>query len=211
MHKIATWAQTVLLPTLGPLGLFVAAFLDSSFLSLPEINDLLVVTAAIAQPATAWVAVAMATLGSYAGCVVLWWLGRRGGEALLVRRFGRERSERARAAFHRWDILALAVPALLPPPMPFKLFVLAAAVFAVPFPRFTATILISRGLRYASWSVLGLLYGRQALEMLTALEAWSARRLPVILGVLIGLTAVAVSLYVLRRKGRGAADAGKPD
>jgi membrane protein YqaA with SNARE-associated domain len=209
MHRIAIWAQTVLVPTLGPLGLFVVAFLDSSFLSLPEINDLLVVTAAIAEPATAWVAVAMATLGSFVGCAVLWWLGRRGGEAVLVRRFGRERAEQARAAFHRWDILALAVPALLPPPMPFKIFVLASGVFAFPFARFAATILISRGLRYASWSVLGLLYGQRALGMLQALDAWSERRLPAILAVSLALAAVAVSLYLLRRRGRGAPGVGE--
>jgi len=209
MHKIAIWAQTVLVPTLGPLGLFVVAFLDSSFLSLPEINDLLVVSAAIAEPATAWVAVVMATAGSLAGCSVLWWLGGRGGEAVLVRRFGRERAERARAAFDRWDILALAVPALLPPPMPFKIFVLASGVFAFPFPRFAFTILISRGLRYASWAVLGILYGERALEMLRALDAWSESRLPAILGALLALTALAVSLYFLRRRGRSAADVGE--
>jgi len=209
MHRIAIWAQTVLVPTLGPLGLFVVAFLDSSFLSLPEINDLLVVTASIADPATAGVAIAMATLGSFAGCAVLWWLGRRGGEALLVRRFGRDRAEQARAAFHRWDVLALAVPALLPPPMPFKIFVLASGVFAFPFLRFSATILISRGLRYAAWSVLGLVYGPRALEMLKALDAWSERRLPVILAVSVGLTVAAVSLYLLRRRARAAAGVGE--
>jgi membrane protein YqaA with SNARE-associated domain len=208
MHRIAIWAQTVLVPTLGPLGLFVVAFLDSSFLSLPEINDLLVVTAAIARPASAWVAVAMATLGSFGGCAVLWWLGRRGGEALLARRFGRERAERARAAFRRWDILALAVPALLPPPMPFKIFVLASGVFGFPFLRFATTILVSRGLRYASWSVLGLIYGQPALEMLRAIDAWSERRMPAILGVLLALTAAA-SLYLLRRRGRRAAGVGE--
>jgi hypothetical protein len=93
--------------------------------------------------------------------------------------------------------------------MPFKIFVLASGVFAFPFARFAATILISRGLRYASWSVLGLLYGQRALGMLQALDAWSERRLPAILAVSLALAAVAVSLYLLRRRGRGAPGVGE--
>ncbi len=201
--------QTALVPALGPFGLFVVAFLDSSFLSLPEINDFLVVTASVGRPATAWIAVTMATLGSLVGCGVLWWLGQRGGEALLVRRFGQERADQARAAFQRWDILAVAVPAVLPPPMPFKVFVLAAGVFAFPFRRFALTVLVSRGLRYAFWSMLGVLYGEQALELLKGLDAWPSKRLPVILGVSVVLTVVGLSMYLLRRRSRPPPDASE--
>ena len=70
MQRLIAWIQTVLVPTLGPFGLFLVAFFDSSFLSMPEINDILVVTAA-PDPATAWIYVLMATLGSLAGCLVL--------------------------------------------------------------------------------------------------------------------------------------------
>ena len=84
MHGIVVWIQTVLIPTLGPFGLFVVAFFDSSFLSVPEINDVLVVTSSAGHPATAWMYVLAATLGSLAGCSALWYIGRRGGEALTV-------------------------------------------------------------------------------------------------------------------------------
>src|SRR5207245_1761824 len=116
MEKIVLWVQNVLLPTLGPAGLFVVAFFDSSFLSLPEINDILVVTSCSLDPRSAWIPITMATLGSLAGCSVLWEIGRRGGEPLLERRFGKAQVARTRTAFERWDLLALIVPALLPPP-----------------------------------------------------------------------------------------------
>ena len=128
MYRVLSWIQGVLIPQLGPLGLVAVAFLDSSFLSLPEINDILVVSAALANPATAWLPITLTTLGSVTGCSVLWFMGRRGGEALLERRFGRERTARTREAYRRWGILALAVPALFPPPVPFKIFVLMAGV-----------------------------------------------------------------------------------
>ena len=189
MHKLLSWIQFVLVPWLGAPGVFLAAFLDSSFLSLPEINDMIVVAAAVAHPETCWRVAVMATLGSLGGCVVLWWLGRRGGEAFLVRRFGAVRVGRTRAAFERWDVLALAVPALLPPPMPFKIFVLSAGAFGVSLRRFVLTLTVARGLRYLFWTLLGLLYGEEALATLKAVDRWCAER-----AVLLGLVAVAVAL-----------------
>ena len=148
MQKFIAWIQAVLIPTLGPFGLFLVAFVDSSFFSIPEVNDLLVITAAMNDPKTAWVSVAMATLGSLAGCLVLYWIGLRGEETLLVKRFGEEKTRRARETFERFEILALAVPAVLPPPAPFKIFVLAAGVFELSLRKFVVTILLARGLRY---------------------------------------------------------------
>jgi len=159
MEKIVLWIQNVLLPTLGPAGLFVVAFFDSSFLSLPEINDILVVSSCSLNPRSAWIPITLATLGSLAGCSVLWEIGRRGGEPLLERRFGKAQVARTRVAFERWDLLALIVPALLPPPMPFKIFVLSAGVFGVPWRRFAGTLILARGLRYVFWGLLGIVYG----------------------------------------------------
>ena len=189
MHGIAVWIQTVLIPTLGPFGLFVVAFFDSSFLSVPEINDLLVVSAAARDARTAWMYALAATLGSLAGCTALWYIGRRGGEAFLVRRFGRERVDRTRAAFRKWDVLALAVPAVMPPPMPFKIFVLSAGVFGLPFRRFAITLIVARGLRYAFWGLMGALYGERALALLQRVDGWFRDHA---LGVFAGLGALVV-------------------
>ncbi len=200
MEKIVLWIQDVLVPMLGPPGLFVVAFLDSSFLSLPEINDLLVVTGAASRPTLLWLYAAMTTGGSLLGCSVLWELGRRGGEAFLERRFGRQRVERTRGAFKRWDILALAIPAVLPPPMPFKIFVLSAGVFGIPFRRFLMTLLVARGFRYAFWGLMGAVYRDEARQLLAAVDRWFGARAPFLLAAvaLAGLAGLAV--YVVRRR-----------
>jgi membrane protein YqaA with SNARE-associated domain len=178
MHHVVVWFKDVLVPFLGTPGVFLAAFLDSSFLSLPEITDLVVVTAAAQSAERGWLYAAASTVGSVAGCVVLWWIGWRGEEAFLERRFGVHRVARARAAFHKWDFLALAIPALLPPPMPFKLFVIAAGVFDFPLLRFVLTLLIARGLRYALWAFVGIQYGDRAMDVFNAVDAWFGARLP---------------------------------
>jgi membrane protein YqaA with SNARE-associated domain len=203
MHDIVVWIQTVLIPTLGPFGLFVVAFFDSSFLSVPEINDVLVVTSAAANPATAWMYVLAATLGSLAGCSALWYIGRRGGEAFLVRKFGRERVDQTRSTFKKWDILALAIPAMLPPPMPFKIFVLSSGVFGVPYRRFAATLIVARGLRYVFWGVMGATYGHEALASLKGFDAWFDQNGTLILSALAVLVIASVALYLARRKPAG--------
>lgn len=201
MSRLVEWVQAVLLPTLGPFGLFLVALADSSFLSLPEINDFLVVSAALANPATVWMFVLMAALGSVAGSSLLWRIGRAGGEALLVRRFGPEWAARTQVAFRRWGILALAVPAVLPPPTPFKVFVLASGVFGFPYPRFALTLLLARGARYTFWGAMGVAYGDEARQLLLAIDAWCAERIPLLLGLLGGLLLLAL-LVARRRRGR---------
>lgn len=202
MHKIALWIQQVLVPALGPVGVFLVAFLDSSFISIPEVNDIIVITAAARHPETAWLYVLMATLGSLAGCAALWALGRRGGEAFLVKRFGAERVERARAAFQRWDVLALAVPAVLPPPMPFKIFVLSAGVFGFRWRRFALTLFIARGIRYTLWAIGGAVYGDEALATLRRTDQWFSQNMPAVLVLALTLTLVGLGIWMLRRRRR---------
>jgi membrane protein YqaA with SNARE-associated domain len=204
MHGFIVWLQEVLLPRLGPAGVFVVAFFDSSFLSLPEVNDVFVVSSSAANPARAWIAVLATTLGSISGCSALWLIGKRGGEPFLLRRFGAGRVERTRHAFRRWDLLALAVPAVLPPPMPFKMFVFSAGVFGVPYARFLLTIVIARGLRYSFWGTMGALYGARALGYLTLVDAWFVEHLPIVAPVLVLLAIVVIVL--VRRRARAQSD-----
>jgi membrane protein YqaA with SNARE-associated domain len=192
VHRLALWIETTLTPALGPFGVLVVTFLDSSFLSFPELTDLLVVAGAAGSPAQAPLFAAMATLGSLAGCLTLWEVGRRGGDERLLQRFGPERVARVRSAFGRFDVLALAVPALLPPPMPFKIFVLTAAVLGMPRRRFALTLLVARALRYAAWSALGVAYGEEGLRLLQRFDAWFAAHART-----IGLGAVAVLVLAL--------------
>ena len=149
----------------GP-GLFAVAFLDSSFVSLPQINDILVVLMVTQYKAWMPSYAAMATLGSVAGCYVIYDLARRGGEAFLRKRFRAGHAERALASYRRHGLLALIVPALLPPPAPFKLFVLMAGVAGVPPVKFVAAIAAARGARYVVLGVLAIWHGDLALELM---------------------------------------------
>jgi membrane protein YqaA with SNARE-associated domain len=151
----------------GP-GLFVVAFLDSSFVPLPQINDLLVVLMVTKDKSWMPYYAAMATLGSVAGCYVIYYLAEKGGEAFLRRRLHAGHIERALNLYKRHGVLALVVPALLPPPSPFKLFVLMAGVAGVPPLKFVASIAVARGVRYLVIGVLAIWYGDAALQLVKA-------------------------------------------
>ena len=209
MHKLVLWFQGVLIPALGPFGLLVVAFCDSSFLSIPEVNDILVVTSSAARPGQAWLFVLMTTLGSLLGCTALREVGRRGGEALLLRRFGQQGLDKSRAAFKRWDVLALAVPSMLPPPVPFKIFVLAAGVFGFPLGRFLATLAVARGLRYSFWGFMGAVYGERGVALLKAVDRWFERHAEAVLAVLGVLLVAVVATWIVRRR-RASAGPGEP-
>ena len=165
MARLVAWIQAFATSIGGP-GLFFVAFLDSSFLSLPEINDVLVITTVIAHKDRMVFYALMATLGSISGCLVLYVLGRRGGEVFVRRRFGGARLDRAMELTNRYGILAIAVPAILPPPAPFKVFVLLAGVAKLPILKFVSAIAVGRGFRYFLEAWLAVRYGDQAIELL---------------------------------------------
>ena len=151
---------------LGGPGLLVIAFLDSSFLSLPQINDLLVVLMVTQDKSWMLYYAAMATLGSVAGCSTIYYLARKGGEAFLRKRMKHGHLERTLEAYRRHGLMALMVPALLPPPMPFKLFVLAAGVAKIRPLQFVLAIVIARGARYLALGILAIYFGDAALELM---------------------------------------------
>jgi membrane protein YqaA with SNARE-associated domain len=165
VRSFINWVYGVALSLGGP-GLFVIAFLDSSFVSLPQINDLLVVLMVVRNKPLMPYYAAMATAGSVAGCYVLYLIAERGGEAFLNKRLKAGHTQRALAMYKRHGVLALMVPALLPPPAPFKLFVLLAGVAEVRPLRFVTAIAVARGARYLALGVLAIRYGDFALELM---------------------------------------------
>ena len=165
MKSFVTSIYAFALSVGGP-GLFAIAFLDSSFLSLPQINDLLVVLMVTQNKALMPYYAAMATAGSIAGCYVIYYLAERGGEAFLKKRLRPGHTERALALYRRHGLLALMVPALLPPPAPFKLFVLMAGVAGVRPLHFVGAIALARGFRYVLLGTLAIWYGDLALELM---------------------------------------------
>jgi membrane protein YqaA with SNARE-associated domain len=165
VKSFIAWIYGFALAVGGP-GLFIIAFLDSSFLSLPQINDFLVVLMVIRDKAWMPYYAVMATLGSIAGCYVMYYLAEKGGEAFLRKRVKAGHIDRALALYRRHGILALMVPALLPPPAPFKLFVLLAGVADVRPLRFVFAVGLARGMRYLAIGILAIWYGDFALELM---------------------------------------------
>ncbi len=192
MKGLLAWVQSVALAIGGP-GLFIIAFLDSSFLSFPEVVDLIIVTAAVQQPYRMVYYATMATVGSVLGCFALYMVGRRGGRAVLHSRFGAERLKAASDMFERYGMWAVLVPSLLPPPAPFKVFVLLAGVSGLSRLRFVAAAAIGRSIRYFGAGLLAVWYGRQTLDFLRQHGRWVA---------IIGLTVTAATIaWLIWRRG----------
>jgi membrane protein YqaA with SNARE-associated domain len=167
MKRFLDWVQSIAI-ALGAPGLLLIGFLDSSFLSFPEVNDLLLVLMVVRHPHRMLLYAASATIGSLAGCLVLYYIGRKGGDAFVRRRFGTGTVERALQTIRRNGVLAILIPALLPPPAPFKIFVLLAGVAGISPARFTSAILLGRGVRYFGEGTLALLYGERAIDFIEA-------------------------------------------
>ena len=165
MKSFITWIYTFALGIGGP-GLFAVAFLDSSFISLPQINDILVVLMVTQNKAWMLYYASMATLGSVAGCYAIYYLAQRGGQTFLAKRLRSGQMDRTLALYRRHGLLALVVPALLPPPAPFKLFVLMAGVAEVRPLRFVLAVAAARGVRYVILGTLAIWYGDFALEIM---------------------------------------------
>jgi membrane protein YqaA with SNARE-associated domain len=165
MRRIVSRIRVLAL-TLGAPGLFLVAFLDSSFLPLPGITDVLLVVMVTRHPAGMLLYVAATVAGSIAGCLVLHYLGRKGGEALVRKRFTGDKTERAIATLRRHGIIAVLVPCLLPPPAPFKIFVLLAGVIGISASRLAMAIAIGRGMRYLALGLLAVQYGERAMTYL---------------------------------------------
>jgi len=180
---------------LGAPGLFIVAFLDSSFLSLPEINDLLLVFMVTQNKPLMPLYAMSATFGSIAGCLVLYWIGRKGGDAMIRRRFAGASVDRALASFRRYGVMAVLIPSLLPPPAPFKIFILLAGVAGIGTTRFVVAIAIGRGLRYFGEGLLAIRYGDHALEFIHA--NGTAVSLALVLLLMAGLAG-----FLLWRKAR---------
>jgi membrane protein YqaA with SNARE-associated domain len=162
-EALSLWLRNTLLPY-GGFGLMVLAMCDSSFFSLPEINDVLLMTFAINEPGSMVKFVLLTTLGSLIGCALLYSVGRKGGDKFLRKTFADERLAKVQSWYQRHGILAVIIPSLLPPPTPFKIFVLSAGTFGISWPKFLIAIVIGRSIRYFSEGILAVMYGPAAIE-----------------------------------------------
>ncbi len=188
-HKIVAFAGG-----LGAPGLFLISFLDSSVLTFPVINDLLLINLSMRRPERMPLYASMAALGSLLGCVLLFFLARKGGEALFHRKVG-ARALMIRHWVERNGFGGILLAAMLPPPTPFKFFVLAAGVFEVPLASFASAIALARAFRYFGVGYLAVRYGADALPYLMQhkLEA-------TVLVIALVTVSYAASRFILRVK-----------
>lgn len=181
----------------GPTMILIGA-LDSSLLSLPEINDYLVVVRCYTHPKQVYFFPLFASAGSVLGCLLLYTILKRGGRAVLHRRFKLEHVLKVERAYARFGFLALAVPALLPPPMPFKIFVATAGALQFPRRKFLLTILLARSVRYYTEGILAIFYGQRVLRFLKDNGL-------LIVSAVAAILLIALAVYLISSKGRAAA------
>jgi membrane protein YqaA with SNARE-associated domain len=191
-EAISIWLRNTLLPY-GGFGLMVLAMCDSSFVSLPEVNDVLLMTFSINDPQGMVKYTLLTMLGSVIGCALLYAVGRKGGEAFLRKSFADEKLARIQRWYQRHGVLAVIIPSLLPPPTPFKIFVLSAGTFGISWPRFLIAVVIGRGIRYFSEGILAVLYGPAAIRFVQDNYG------KVGLGLAIVIVATAVIFFFSRR------------
>jgi membrane protein YqaA with SNARE-associated domain len=194
MHRFMDWVRGLALALGGP-GLFVLALLDSSFLSFPEVVDLLLVVMVTRHPERFLYYSTLATLGSIVGCCALYYVARRGGEAFVRKRFHDRHVDWAIGTFQKYGLLAVAVPSVLPPPVPFKVFVLAAGIAGVRPLDFVLAVALGRGVRYFGEGLLALWYGEAALTWIRA----NSTVVTIVLVAAMGLIGLA---WALRRRRR---------
>ncbi|HYH84071.1 MAG TPA: VTT domain-containing protein [Pyrinomonadaceae bacterium] len=196
LRELASWLHDFIMETpiyIAAPAMVVIGALDSSLLSLPEINDYLVVARCYSDPKSVFYFPLFAAAGSVIGCNLLYTIMRRGGQAVMRRRFKPENIARVERAYARFGFLALAIPALLPPPMPFKIFVATAGALEYPRWRFVLTIMIARSARYIIEGTLAVFYGEQVIEFLRNNGL-------LILSVVVGLLLVGIAAYLIVKR-----------
>ena len=151
-------------------AMIVIGALDSSLLSLPEINDYLVVGRCYKDHTAAFYFPLFAAIGSVIGCNLLYTIIRRGGQAVLRKRFNLQSIKRVERAYERFGFLAIGIPAIMPPPLPFKIFVATAGALGYPRARFAITVMVARTVRYYFWGFAAWIYREEVLQALKWME-----------------------------------------
>ena len=193
LAQYAAWIAAVLKP-LGIWGVFAIAAVDSALLGMPV--DAVVVGYVYNDRKRFVFYVGMAALGSALGSIPLYLIGYLGGEEVLRKRISAPQFNKIHRSFERHEFLALMLPGMLPPPFPFKLFVLAAAVFEMRFSYFLTAIFAGRLLRFTFWCLLALAFGPQIVGLVGELFRRHFYWLLAVVVLVGGL------LWLLRRQGR---------
>lgn len=181
----------------GPFGLFAVAVLDSSFVPLPSSADALMLLLTAAHPRWMVFYAVVATAGSTLGCWLLYITSRRAGRRALAR-FSESKQKRVKELIDRYDVLSVLVASLLPPPFPFKLFVITAGVFRFSLTRFLVAIIVGRGFRFLLEGYFAIRYGAQAKVFLAKYYPWIG----------LGLAVLIITGFVTRSLWKRRSEAG---
>lgn len=168
---------------LGGFGLIVLGLLDNSIVPLPGSMDVLTIVLSADQKRWWPYYAFMATVGSMVGGYVTYRLARGEGKGRLGSRLNRSKMEKVKGTFEKWGFGAIAVPAMLPPPVPMVPFLIAAGAAQYPLKKFLAALFLGRAVRYSVLGFLAALYGKQVLGMLWQhypMVAWTAAGIVVI-------------------------------
>ena len=173
IHFATKWLTRLseYLITFGAFGLFAVALLDSTFVPLPSSADALMILLSTTNPSWMVLYAFMATAGSAIGCWILYLVSRRAG-ARALNKFSETKQRRVKNWIERYDAMAVLVATLLPPPFPFKLFVITAGVFRFSLMRFMLAIIAGRAFRFLLEGYLAVHYGTQAKEILAKYYPW---------------------------------------
>jgi membrane protein YqaA with SNARE-associated domain len=186
--QVSAWVKATL-PALGGLGVFLSAFLDSSFLPLPLVTDLIVIELSSRTPVRMPYYAAIAALGSLAGCVWIYALARKGGQAYYRRKQGHAPGK-IRKWVQEYPLISVLLPAVAPFPVPFKPFVIAQGVFQVPFVPFVVGTFVGRGALFFVEGFLGARYGAAAKEFVLH-QKWAS------VGILLALIVILLAVRLL--------------
>lgn len=167
IHKITDGLSAVsqYLVTFGAFGLFAIALLDSALIPMAGGPDAVMLVLSAKYPSHWPLYAAAATVGSVAGCIILYYLSARAGRSAL-KRFSERKQKRVKDLLDRHDVLSVLIASILPPPFPFQLFVVSAGVFRLNIVRFAVAIGIGRAFRYLLEGYLAANYGDHAKELL---------------------------------------------
>lgn len=180
---------------LGAFGLIPLGVLDASVIPLPGSMDVLTIVLAAKQPDWWFYYALMATAGSVFGNYLTYRLARKGGKETLERRLSRQNMDRVTKTFERWGFGAIAIPALLPPPMPMIPFVLAAGATKYSLKKFLTAMTLGRLVRYSVLALLAARYGHRIISFI------HHRGHPVVLSV-IGVLAIVVVVFLVLHYGK---------
>jgi membrane protein DedA with SNARE-associated domain len=150
----------------GPLGILLLSILDSAGVPVAGVFDFLLVLIAVEKPSVAWLCAGFAVLGSTVGNSMLFWAARKGGSGFMARAAPEGRAAKFRRWFRRYGMVTVFIPALIPIPMPLKLFVISAGVTGTALAEFIGVVLVARILRYFGEAWLGVTLGRESTAFL---------------------------------------------